>query len=154
AWQVKPALDPVNPRPRDILVLVDTSASQAGRPLQQARQIIAALAANLTADDRISVWSNSTPAATRALTKDFQPGNSDDVRAAAAALTEVEYGSGATDLKNALNKSLATLSPNRGRHQVVLFLGDGESAFNPVTEDDRVAIGARMEQDDVFFFAV
>jgi hypothetical protein len=37
AWQVKPTLDPLPPRPRDVLVVVDTSASQAGRPLQQAR---------------------------------------------------------------------------------------------------------------------
>ncbi|MDB5312344.1 MAG: hypothetical protein JWO38_6546, partial [Gemmataceae bacterium] len=154
AWQVKPTLDPAPARPRDVLVLVDTSASQAGKPLLQARQILSGLAATLTPDDRVSVWTVSTPAATRALTKDFQPAAADDVRAAAAALTEVEYGSGATDLKGGLGKALATLAPNRGRHQLVLFLGDGESAFDPVTEADRIAIGSQMDLNDVFFFAV
>jgi tetratricopeptide (TPR) repeat protein len=154
AWQVKPALEAAPARPRDVLVVVDTSASQAGRPLQQARQIVLGLAGALAADDRVSVWTANTPAATRALTKDFQPAGSEDVRAAAAALTETEYGSGATDLKGALAKALATLAPNRGRQQLVLFLGDGDSAYDPVSEADRVALGGRMEQADVFFFAV
>ncbi|QDU23987.1 VWA domain-containing protein [Urbifossiella limnaea] len=154
AWQVKPELAAAPARPRDILVVVDTSASQAGRPLQQARQIIIGLAGALAADDRVSVWTANTPAATRNLTKDFQPATSDDVKAAAAALTETEYGSGATDLKGALAKALGTVAPNRGRQQLVLFLGDGDSSYDPINESDRVALGGRMEQSDVFFFAV
>ena len=69
AWQIQPeaAKLPVPAaRPRDVLVVVDTTASQAGRPLQQAKQIITALSAGLTPDDRISVWTLSTPRATRA----------------------------------------------------------------------------------------
>lgn len=154
AWQVKPTLEAAPARPKDVLVVVDTSASQAGRPLQQARQILAAYAATLTRDDRVSVWVASTPAATRALTAGFQPADSDDVRNAAVALTEIEYGSGATDLKGGLNKALATLSPSRARHQMVLFLGDGESAIDPVTEEDRIALGGQMDRADVYFFAV
>ncbi|MBP3958018.1 hypothetical protein J8F10_22410 [Gemmata sp. G18] len=53
--------------------MVDTSASQAGRPLQQARQVVTALAAALGAGDRVSVWSLSTPGATRALTQGSCP---------------------------------------------------------------------------------
>ena len=154
AWQMKPQLPPSPTRPRDILILVDTSASQAGRPLQQARQIVHTLSSGLTADDRISVWTLSTPAATRALTQDFQPASSEDVRNAADALVETEYGSGATDLKGGLKQALDTLAPNRGRQQVVLLLGDGQSAFDPVSEDDRIAIGTRMDQNDFLFFAV
>ncbi|MBP3959847.1 hypothetical protein J8F10_31755 [Gemmata sp. G18] len=78
AWQVQPAVAPPAPRPRDVLVMVDTSASQAGRPLQQARQVVTALAAALGAGDRVSVWSLSTPGATRALT----PGSCPRPRAA------------------------------------------------------------------------
>ena len=154
AWQIKPTLEAAPVRPRDFLIMVDTSASQAGKPLQQARQIISALSATLTADDRVSIWTLSTPAATRALTQNFQPADSEDVKTAAIALTEVEYGSGATDLKVGLQKALATLSPNPGRHQMVLFLGDGESTFDPLTEDDRIAIGTDMDSKNVFFFAV
>jgi tetratricopeptide (TPR) repeat protein len=154
AWQVQPTLAPTPARPRDVLVLVDTTASQAGRPLRQARLIVNALANGMSADDRISVWSVSTPAATRALTKDFQPADSENVRSAAAALTEVEYGSGASDLKYALDKSLTTLAANRGRHQVVLYLGDGESAYRQVTETDRLSVGNHMDLHDIYFFAV
>jgi len=154
AWQVKPSVEAPAPRPRDLLILVDTSASQAGKPLQQARQIIAALSKSLTPSDRLSVWSVSTPAATRALTKGFVAPDSKELLQAATDITDLEYGSGATDLKSALNKTLQTLAPNPGRQQAMLFLGDGESTYNPLTEDDRVAIGARMDRDDIGFFAV
>lgn len=153
AWQVKPALDPAPARPRDVAVLVDTSASQAGLPLRQARQAIAALAAALAPDDRVSVWAVNTPETTRPLTKDFLAPGSDDLQAAAAALTDIEYGAGATDLKGGLAKALDTLR-NRGRQQIVLLLGDGESTFDPLSEADRLALGAQMDRDDVAFFAV
>src|SRR5947209_18969486 len=55
AWQVKPTLPPAAARDRDILVMVDTSASQAGSPLQRARFIIDGLAQAAGAGDRISV---------------------------------------------------------------------------------------------------
>jgi len=61
AWQVKPELAAAPARPRDVLVVVDTSASQGGRPLQQARQIILGLAGALAADDRVSVWTATPP---------------------------------------------------------------------------------------------
>ena len=154
AWQVQPTVAPPAPRPRDVLVMVDTSASQAGRPLQQARQVVTALAAALGAGDRVSVWSLSTPGATRALTPGFVPAPAERVAEAARALTEVEYGAGATDLKGGLEKGLGTLAPDRGRHQVVVYLGDGESAFERVTEAQRLALGNRMDRDGVSFFAV
>jgi len=154
AWQVKPTIEAAPVRPRDILVMVDMSASQAGRPLQQARQILTGLTSVLSPNDRVSVWAASTPEATHPLTKGFFAPNADEVRDATVAITDVEYGSGATDLKNALNKALNTIAPARGRQQLVLLLGDGDSAFNPITEDDRIAIGTRMDGSDISFFAV
>ncbi|VTS02553.1 von willebrand factor type a : von Willebrand factor type A OS=Pirellula staleyi (strain ATCC 27377 / DSM 6068 / ICPB 4128) GN=Psta_2654 PE=4 SV=1: VWA_3 [Gemmata massiliana] len=154
AWQVRPEVAAPAPRPRDVLVLVDTSASQAGRPLQQARQVVTGLAARLGSGDRVSVWSLSTPGATRALTAGFQAPGAENVAEAARALTEVEYGSGATDLKGGIEKALGTQAPNRGRHQEEEYLGDGESAFERVGESQRLALGGRMDRDDVGFFAV
>ena len=69
AWQVKPAVEPAPARPRDVLVVVDTSASQAGLPLRQARQILTTLASALTPDDRVSVWAANTPTSTKPLTR-------------------------------------------------------------------------------------
>lgn len=154
AWQVKPTVEAGPVRPRDLLVIVDTSASQAGKPLQQARHILNGLTATLAANDRVSVWVASTPAATKPLTKGFFAPNSPEVSEAAISLTEVEYGSGATDLKNAITKARATIAPARGRQQVILLLGDGESAFNPVSEDDRLNLGTQMDNDEIAFFAV
>src|SRR5262249_51118111 len=55
ALQVKPALKSGADRPRDILVLVDTSASQAQGPLATSQKIIESLVASLGADDRVAV---------------------------------------------------------------------------------------------------
>ena len=46
------------------------------------------------------------------------------------------------------------MAPNPARQQAVVFLGDGESTYNPLTEDDRIALGSRMDRDDIGFFAV
>ncbi len=154
AWQVKPVIAAAPARPRDFVVVVDTSASQAGLPLRQARHVIQGLAQAAGPDDRFAVWTANTPKATRPLTKDFVAGNSDELRNAATALTEVEYGSGAVDLKGAVEKAAAAVPHNRGRQQVILFLGDGESAYAPLNENDRVALGGRLEGDDLAFFAV
>src|SRR5262249_18095484 len=40
AWQVQPKLDAPAARPRDLVILVDTAASQARAPLQTAREIV------------------------------------------------------------------------------------------------------------------
>lgn len=154
AWQVKPQVEAPPPRPRDIAILVDTSASQAGLPLRQARQIIQGLAEACAPEDRIHVLTANTPKTTRGLTRDFVAPGSEELRNAAASLTELEYGSGAVDLKHALLKALEALPRNRARQPIVLLLGDGESAYAPLSEADRVALGHRMEQDDVLFFAV
>jgi tetratricopeptide (TPR) repeat protein len=154
AWQIRPTLDKAPARPRDLLIVVDASASQAGKPLQQARQIISALTAGLTASDRVNIWVASTPAATRSLTRGLVAADSREAERAAADLTDIEYGSGATDLKHALNAALGTLAPNPTRQQTVLFLGDGESSYNPLSEADRISIGSRMDRDDIGFFSV
>ena len=43
AWQLRPTLPPAAPRPRDVLVMIDTSASQAGLALDQARAVLNAV---------------------------------------------------------------------------------------------------------------
>ena len=158
AWQVKPQLPAAPKRNRDILVLVDTSASQGGTPLQRARHIIDGLAAKAGPSDRISVWTANLndDKATRALTKGFLPAKSKDVASAAAQLVETEYAAGATDLKSSVEKSLASFEPNAARQQVILFLGDGESAGSQValTENARLELATKIELQGVSFFAV
>ncbi|MDW8244604.1 MAG: VWA domain-containing protein, partial [Thermogemmata sp.] len=154
AWQVRPQLEAMPARPRDVVFLVDTTASQAGIPLRQARAIIEAVGNILKETDRVSVWTLNTPEATRPLTRGFFAPNSKEVRDAAAELTELEYGSGAADLKGALLQVAATFSPNPARTQAIVLLGDGESVYQPLSEADRLAIGNRLDSLDILFFAV
>src|SRR4051812_3856386 len=72
ALQVKPVLKDAPPRPRDYLVLIDTSASKAQGPLSQAQQITTKLAEKLGAGDRMAIWTmNLEP---RNLSRGFKSG--------------------------------------------------------------------------------
>ncbi len=158
AWQVKPTLPAAAPRPRDVLILVDTSASQAGKQLARARNLVTALANAAGRDDRIDLWTINinNPAATRSLTNGFQPADGEPVHAAIAKLAESEYGSGAVDLKAGLERAVQAFEGRGGRNQVLLYLGDGESAASPtpLTEAARVELGGRLADRQVGFFAV
>jgi len=154
-WQVRPNLEESGPpRPRDVIFLVDTTASQAGTPLRQARAIIEAVGNVLNETDRVSVWVVNTPESTRPLTKGFFAPNAKEVRDAAAELTELEYGSGAADLQGAILQAAATLSPNPARTQAIVLLGDGESIYRPLSESDRLTLGNRLDAQDILLFAV
>src|SRR5438876_10467557 len=63
--QVRPDLGAPVAQPRDIPVLIDNSASQAGPSYTLARQITKALSDGLKADDQIAVWTVNIPSATR-----------------------------------------------------------------------------------------
>ena len=74
AWQIQPTVAQPAPRPRDVLVVVDTTASQAGPPLQQARHIITALGRESQHPATASASGRSArPPPPRALTKNFRP---------------------------------------------------------------------------------
>ncbi len=158
AWQVKPTLAKGIDKDRDILVMVDTSASQAGSPLKRARQIIDALTKAAGANDRIDVWTiNLDDAkATRSLTDGFKAAKSNAVIGAAAQISETEFAAGATDLRAGLEKAVKAFEPNPARQQVILFLGDGESAASAenLTETTRVELGGKLDQSNIGFYAV
>jgi tetratricopeptide (TPR) repeat protein len=158
AWQLKPAVAAGPARDRDLLVMVDTSASQGGEPLKRARQIINGLSKAAGPNDRIDVWTVNlnTKAATRSLTGGFQPAGSDAVQSAAARLVESEYAAGATDLSAGVEAAVAAFDGDAGRNRAVVFLGDGESAASPtpLTEEVRVRLGAALDAKNVGFFAV
>src|SRR5262249_7802097 len=71
--QVNPTLAAAAERPRDLLFLFDTGASQAGGPLATARQLIDELVKSAPAGDRISLWTVNTTAATQNLSRGFEP---------------------------------------------------------------------------------
>lgn len=155
AAQVKPALEVPPARPRDLAILVDASASQAGNAFNLAKNITKALNDVLSATDRVSIWVVSTPNATKCLTgAEFQAPKSAQVAEALDKLETVEYAAGATDLKNAVRKALASFDVRAGRQPALLLLGDGESAYSPVTNPERYQISQELVAQKVAFFAV
>ena len=137
AWQLKPALTAAPPRPKDVAVLIDTSASQAGDPMRRAAQIVQALTAQLGADDRVDVWSVNLnhKEHTRSLTGGFKPADDKAVKKAADVIVTEEYAAGAVDLKAGIEQVLGGFDQTPGRQQIVLYVGDGESAAGaPLTE--------------------
>ena len=158
AWQVKPDLAATAPRPRDILVMIDTSASQAGAPMDRARMILDALAKDVGENDRIDVWTVNiaNPSATRSLTNGFQAPKSEAITAAITKLTNSEYCAGAVDLPAGIDEAIKSFEQRAGRQQVLLFLGDGESAASkvPLTETTRVEMGNKLADKEIAFIAV
>src|SRR5260221_14482488 len=56
AMKLQPKLDPVSAKPQNIVVLVDTTASQAGPFFQMQRGLTRQVAKSMAAGDRISIW--------------------------------------------------------------------------------------------------
>src|SRR6478672_7909068 len=102
--QVKPDLPAAPARPRDIQILIDHSASQAGAPLEAARRVAKEVLAAAGESDRVAVWAVSTPKATHNLVRGSGLKPAADGKAAFIPL-EKEYASGAVDLKDAVSRA-------------------------------------------------
>src|SRR5262249_39235424 len=155
AVQLKPALEAPPARPRDLAIIIDTSASQAGSAYTMARSIIKALDGALSPTDRISILVARPPTATKCLTSgSFQAPKSEKVADALNKLENVEYCAGATDLKNVLRKAVASFDLKASRQPAIVLLGDGDSAYNPVTNPERYQIAQEMVGQKIAFFAI
>ncbi len=149
ALQVQPQLQPLPARPRDVAVLIDTSASKAMGPLAQAIQIAQLLLAKLGADDRLALWTvNTSP---RSLSQGFK-----NARGLENAFKELarEYPSGAANLKQALSTVAKSFADVPGRQRLVLLLGDGKSIAGPISGDDRAELCRELVQSQIAFFCV
>jgi tetratricopeptide (TPR) repeat protein len=153
AIQVKPELQAAANRPRDIQILIDHSASQAGAPLDAARKIAKEIVAVAGESDRVAVWAVSTPRATRNLNRGGGLKSAADARAAFGPL-ENEYASGAVDLKDAIDRAAKEFDGKATRQQVILYLGDGESALNPLDEATRYKLATDLHSQNIAFYAI
>jgi tetratricopeptide (TPR) repeat protein len=149
ALQAQPKLEPVPARPRDIAILIDTSASQARGALTSATKLTETLLHSLGAEDRVAIY--TVNATTRDLTRGWKAAA--DTGAALKALKD-EYASGATNLKVGLQTALKNFESRAGRQQLILFLGDGMSILNPITAKERAEVSAEMVRSAVAFFPV
>jgi len=149
ALQVKPQLDPAPERPRDYLVMIDTSASKARGPLEVAKRIAETLVKNAAPTDRIALWTINTKA--RDLTRGFKaPADVQD----ALTVLQAEYPAGAVSLKDGLSQAVKSFENEAGRQRVVGFLGDGQSVAGPISDDERSQLCQDLVKNEIAFFPV
>lgn len=153
AMQVKPVLPASAVKPRDIAIMVDTSASQAGNPLETARQICREVLSTANESDRISIWAVSTPRATKNLVRGGGMKTPAEAKAALVPL-DAEYASGAIDFKGSVERVVKEFDGKATRQQVILYLGDGESALNPMDEKTRYSLADELRNQNISFYAV
>src|SRR5262249_61356692 len=103
--------------------------------------------------DRLTIWGVSTPKATRNLVRGGGLKTPTEARAALVPL-ENEYASGAVDLKDAIERVAKEFDGRTTRQQVILYLGDGESALNPLDEAGRYKLAADLRAQHIAFYAV
>jgi hypothetical protein len=149
ALQVLPKLPDATARPKDYLVIVDTSASKALGPLVIAQEITKALIEKLGKDDRLAVWTaNLKP---KDISRGFKSGKAlDDVLAS----LKKEVPLGAVCLKKCLTEALASFEVKESRQRAVVFLGDGNSVAEPIESRDRAELCEMMVKKQAAFFAV
>ncbi len=151
---LKPKLEAGDKRGTDILVMIDTSASQVGAPLRAAAEITELLAKQAGEEDRIAIWTVNTPAATRKLVARFKALKGAELDKALAALRE-EVPLGNTDLQNGLTEAVKLFKGSReGTNKAILFLGDGYSTYNPITGADRTKLCNELVADNIRFYPV
>lgn len=153
ALKVQPKLEAPASRPRDYLVMIDTSASQAGLPITFAKKFADELAKKANATDRLSIWMLNSPKATRSLTEEFRSPQSEKVLNAVKKLKE-ELPLGDTDLKEGLKRAIASFEPERSRQRVLVFIGDGMSTHSRMTAADRARICEEMVKNEIAFFPI
>jgi hypothetical protein len=151
ALQLKPQLDRVPDRPRDYLILVDTSASQVGPPLTNAQMITKELVKTAGVDDRIAIWTCNIAA--HDLTRGFRGPKDGQVQDALKTLQN-EVPLGDTDLPKAVDQVIKSYVIDGGRQRVLVFLGDGMSVHNPINPSDRVRICQDLIKNEIGFFPV
>jgi Ca-activated chloride channel family protein len=126
------------PVPRDVVVLLDTSGSMSGEPLDQARRVVGALVDTLGTGDQLEMIEFSSSA--RRWKRTAVAANDAHRRGAHAWLAGLK-ASGSTEMREALIEALRPLRPESQR-QVVLVT-DGQIGF----ESEVIAeIASRLPQ--------
>jgi uncharacterized membrane protein YgcG len=115
----------------EVVVLFDTSASQAGVFRDDALTALRGMLSKLSPNDRVKLIAVDLNAVE--MSRGFVAPNSPDMQAALAKLQQ-RAPLGATDMPIALEAAAASFAPSKAAHSVVYF-GDGNSKANLMTTD-------------------
>ncbi|HEY3391839.1 MAG TPA: hypothetical protein VGK58_03980 [Lacipirellulaceae bacterium] len=122
-----PATSAAKERANDIVILFDTSASQAGVYRETALAALGACIAELGPNDRVQLLGVDLEA--RPMTEKFVAANSAELRAAVDRL-RAEPPLGATDIEQVVRAAIARFAPAQKAGRSVLYIGDGLSKAN------------------------
>ena len=151
ALKLRPKLDGAIKKPRDFLVLFDTTASQAGDSWLVQLALLKELCRQIGEQDRIRILNVNTQPT------DLSPGF---VRKGEPALDKVLQQlpditpMGAGDLKAALDKVIESLENRGDRQQVVVYIGDGMSTLRPIRAVERLRYADTFNRLRVQFYAI
>ncbi|MCS7159102.1 MAG: VWA domain-containing protein, partial [Gemmatales bacterium] len=151
ALKLQPNLQAVPRKPRDFVVLFDTTASQAGESWLVQLALLKEFVHQIAEDDRIAVLLvNSQPLE---LTPGLVSKQDGVLQKALRELSEITP-MGAADLKAALDKALERLENRPDRQQVVVYLGDGMSTLRPIGLTDRLRYAEQFNRLRVNVYAI
>ena len=139
------------PRPSDVLIMVDTSASQNGQFRDDSLETLRGLLEQLDDQDRVKIFAVDIDAV--ALTDTFVSPTGDAATAAIKKLND-RLPMGATDLPNAL-KQAAEAFQGEGRNRNVIYIGDGVTrGFGGSKQFGEIVKGLTGNQVAVSSFAI
>ncbi|RCS54678.1 hypothetical protein DTL42_05995 [Bremerella cremea] len=136
------------PTPSEVVVLIDTSASQAAAYRQDSIATAKAILKALPSDSRVQVLAGDLYAVH--LTKSFVAPQSEE---AEAAITELAKRTplGATDLIALVDETVGTFSKNSKLNRSIIYIGDGCSRANYLSTEEFSALVDELCQDKVVF---
>ena len=121
---IVPPETPAAVYPRDLIVLLDTSGSMTGAPLDQARRVVAALVDSLTDSDRLEIISFASRP--RPWRKGPVPATA-EMRREALRFLDVLQAGGGTEMLDAVEEALEPL--RRDAQRQVVLVTDGQIGF-------------------------
>jgi len=140
ALSLSPSVAKPAAKPRDVTILFDTSASQAGDYRDKALKSLDAALASLGAQDRVQLYAvdlNAIP-----LTSKPVAANSPDMQRALATLRS-RTPLGSTDMVAALTAACDAPGADASRVRAAVYIGDGMSTANLINSD---ALRATVER--------
>jgi len=133
---------------RDVVILLDTSASQVGIHRTQSFAILKSLLKSLSKKDRVRILSVDTQV--KSYTAEFVSARSEQAKWAFSEI-QLRVPAGATDLPKALNEAIAVLK-NTERGSIV-YIGDGQSNLNFVNTTKMQVLTKSLYERKIAFHA-
>jgi hypothetical protein len=151
ALKLQPNLAPYAPPTKtDVIFLVDSTASQAGVPWLTSKALTKQLTEKFGADDRVAIASVAGKVSQHT---GFVSAKDAKVAAGLKALNDVTP-MGCADLKSAISSVEKLFDNANDRRKVIVYIGDGTSALNPMKADERTVLSSTLLGKDIQFFVV